>query len=170
MKLPENASSIKFFGDFNVDVIEKRKKILQNIPDCENYQKAYKKIEKIRANKINPEMLPCYQSPLLTFSQEQHLFHKMNFYKYRTHQLIQSDKIFNKRLAKYTWSKAHETRNQIAESNFRLATQIIKNKNKTTIENNNMETTLKNLRRTSSNKAREVSIRTTISSINSAIV
>ena len=35
---------------------------------------------------------------------------------------------------------------------------------------NNMETTLKNSRRTSSNKAREVSIRTTISSINSAIV
>ena len=139
MYFPENANSIKFFEHPSFAQVDMRKTITGEMPESDNYEKAYKKIQKIRANKINPEMLPCYQSPLLTFAQEQHLFRKMNFFKYRTKQLIERDSRFHKRLAFYAWSKALQLRNQIAESNFRLATQIIKHKNKTVAENTNVE-------------------------------
>ena len=37
---------------------------------------------------IPVDMLPCYDSPLLSKDQEVHLFRKMNFYKYRAKSLI----------------------------------------------------------------------------------
>lgn len=136
MSIPE---SIKYFHESSFDDFGKRKEITGPIPDRNSYEKAYKKIEKIRANKINPEMLPCYQKPLLNYEQERHLFRKMNFFKYQAKKLIDSSCKMKQRLAVYVWNKAVEVRNQIAESNFRLATQIIKHQNKNNSEYSSTE-------------------------------
>lgn len=75
------------------------------------------------------EAIPCYQAPLLTFEQEQHLFRKMNYFKYKAKTLLEkSENISKSRLekAEELIIKAKKVRNTIAESNLRLATQLLK--------------------------------------------
>ena len=54
MNFPENAHSIKFFEHPSFAQVDMRKTITGEMPESDNYEKAYKKIQKIRANKINP--------------------------------------------------------------------------------------------------------------------
>lgn len=127
-------SVIKFFSDENsFSNLKMRAVILGKMPDFASFQKGIQKIEKIKMEKINPEMMPCYKSPLLTKDQEVHLFRKFNYLKYKAKNLygIEKDSKFfdvKKKLADHIYKKAMQTRNLIAESNFRLATQIMKHK------------------------------------------
>ena len=79
---------IKFFHHASFDDINQRNKIMERIPEYKEFQKSLSKVQKIKTDKINPEMLPCYQSALLNFQQEQHLFKKLNFLKYRAKNLF----------------------------------------------------------------------------------
>lgn len=128
---------IRFFYDKNFDVSEQRKKILAEMPDFDVYKKNMFKMEKIKTNKINPEMYPCYQSPLLSFDQEQHLFRQMNYFKYKASKIIKKIDIMNPneskvKIAELFLQKAIEVRNMISSSNFRLATQIMKHRRSST--------------------------------------
>jgi RNA polymerase sigma factor (sigma-70 family) len=124
---------IKFFHHVSFDDINQRMKIMGIIPEHKEFQKSLNKVQKIKTDKINPEMLPCYQSALLNFPQEQHLFRKLNFLKYRAKNLFANTDVkypeAKKKLANHIHRKSLEVRNQIAECNFRLATQIMKHKN-----------------------------------------
>lgn len=127
------SSSLKFFYHESFDDVKQRKAITDEMPDFEEFQKATHKIQKIKSGKINPEMLPCYESPLLNYKQEQHLFRKMNFYKYKAKLVLStinpqspnSAKIEN---AENFVAKYKAIRNLLAESNFRLATQVMKHR------------------------------------------
>lgn len=71
---------------------------------------------------------PCYEAPLLSFDQEIHLFRKMNYLKYKAKELLSKEKITIKCLekAERLILEAKKVRNKIAESNFRLASQLLK--------------------------------------------
>jgi RNA polymerase primary sigma factor len=140
-------TSIRFFHHESFDDIKQRKDITADMPNFDIYQKGMAKVHRIKQGKINPEMLPCYESPLLDFPQEQHLFRKMNYFKYRAKQIISTinpekpseNKMTN---AEDYLRKAIEVRNQIAQANFRLATQIMKHRNSYSKELNQSDITL----------------------------
>lgn len=124
-------ATLRVFYHPSFDEVKHKKNILADIPGSEKFQKDGKKVEKLRTSKIVPEMRPCYEAPLLNFEQEQHLFRKMNYFKYRAKKLIEG--INPKRVSENkikniedNLAVAAKIRNQIAESNFRLATQILK--------------------------------------------
>jgi RNA polymerase primary sigma factor len=71
------------------------------------------------------------QAPLLTYAQEQYLFLRMNFLKFRAEQLrrqIDIDAIDVELVRKTEWclQEADRVRNQIAESNLRLVVSVAK--------------------------------------------
>ena len=124
-------ATLRLFYHPSFDEIKQRKNILAEMPYGEKFKKDDQKAKKLSVSKISPEMRPCYQSPLLNFEQEQHLFRKMNYLKYQAKKM--SEKIdlnlaSEKKLKSIedNLNAALEVRNQIAESNFRLATQVLK--------------------------------------------
>jgi hypothetical protein len=52
---------IKFFHHVSFDDINQRMKIMGIIPEHKEFQKSLNKVQKIKTDKINPEMLPCYE-------------------------------------------------------------------------------------------------------------
>ena len=121
---------LRVFPHPSFDDPKQIKSILAELPDFEKFQKDNKKIVESLANSITPEMRPCYEATLLTPVQEQHLFRKMNYYKYKAKQLLAVNfkKISELRVSKIEklLEQARTIRNDIARSNFRLATQILK--------------------------------------------
>lgn len=106
--------------------------ILADIPDAESFIALKENIINLRKANLSPGMRPCYEEPLLTREQEYHLFRKMNYYKYKAKLLkinLNPKRLLSERRIEqieYYISKAGEVRNQIANSNFRLATQILR--------------------------------------------
>lgn len=126
-------TNFKFFYHDSFDQPSQRVCILSDMPMKDEYIKNQEKIHKMRADKVNPEMLPCYQSPLLSHEQEKHLFRQMNFLKYRAHKVVsrimpESPSPASVRHAEHLLSRAISVRNSIAEANFRLATMIMKHR------------------------------------------
>jgi RNA polymerase primary sigma factor len=124
-------TNLRLFYHSSFDEAKQRKIILADMPDIVKFQKDEEKVQKLRTSKITAEMRPCYEAPLLNFEQEKHLFRKMNYLKYRAKKLMSGMNI--KRVSEKKIEKIEEfltmaafIRNQIAESNFRLATQILK--------------------------------------------
>jgi RNA polymerase sigma factor (sigma-70 family) len=124
-------SGIRVFYHPSFDDPKERKNILAEMPGQEKFAKEISKISELRDTNTSPEMRPCYEAPLLDFEQEQHLFRKMNYFKYRAKRLM-SD-MNTSRVAENKVKNienhllvASTIRNQIAESNFRLATQLLK--------------------------------------------
>jgi RNA polymerase primary sigma factor len=116
---------------FNIP--QKKSEILGDMPGQKEYDLERERIRSLRNEKIPPEMKPCYDAPLLTKEQEFHLFRKMNFYKYLAHKKIgkmDPKKATKKRvvLIEGYLAAANEVRSQIASSNFRLATTLVKNR------------------------------------------
>ena len=119
---------IRVFCDPSFKDISQRQLILGEMPDFEEYQNQSEELKKLQNKKLE-EMRPCYEAPLLSFEQEQHLFRKMNYFKYKAK--ILRDKLKSEfsepkilRIEKYL-AKALQIRNQIAESNFRLVTTVL---------------------------------------------
>lgn len=110
-----------------------KKEILSEMPRLDKFQADLFKLDKLRSAKISAEMRPCYELPLLDHEQEQHLFRKMNYFKYQAKKLLGSIncvRVSEKKISTietYLF-KATSIRNKIAESNFRLATQLLKQK------------------------------------------
>jgi RNA polymerase primary sigma factor len=122
---------LRVFYHLSFDDPRQRKLILSEMPMVEKFHKDGDKVRRLRAGKIAAEMRPCYEAPLINVDQEQHLFRKMNYYKYRAKRLMANmnpNRVGIKRVQKIEeyLAKAVAIRNQIAESNFRLATQILK--------------------------------------------
>jgi RNA polymerase primary sigma factor/RNA polymerase sigma factor len=129
-KILERPFRFIFNADF--DNPKKRKEILGEMPDIEKFNEQRKKVVQLRnGDKIAPEMRPCYEEPLLTREQEYHLFRKMNYFKYRAKKLmadLNPRRCSDKRLDKIEslLEEANKIRNQIGNSNFRLATQLLR--------------------------------------------
>lgn len=126
------STNLRVFCHPDFDDKEKQKEILRDIPNLTDFNSLRKKVENLRKSNLSPEMRPCYEEPLLTREQEYHLFKQMNYFKYRAKVLRVG--LNPKRLLSRTRIEQIETfmekagliRNQIANSNFRLATQILK--------------------------------------------
>lgn len=146
MQFDIERSKLKFFYHPSFDESSTRTEIMADMPDWDNFQRNREKIHKIRLNKVNPEMMPCYESPLLTVEQERHLFRKMNFLRYRAQGVIaQIGKRpckAKEKHARHLIKQANAVRNTIAESNFRLATMIMKHRESSTLEASNPDNIL----------------------------
>lgn len=123
-------TSLRVFPHPDFDDKSKLKDILGEMPNIESFDKLKKKVVNLRRTNLSPEMRPCYEEPLLTREQEYHLFRKMNYYKYKAKQLRKRlQKSLNEKRVEQVelyLEKAAFIRNQIANSNFRLATQILR--------------------------------------------
>ncbi len=105
--------------------------IMAAMPDDEQFANKRNEIRKLRNGKIAPEMMPCYQEPLLTKQQELHLFRQMNYLKYRAKKEMGNmdpRRVGLKRIKRVEslLREATYIRNQIATSNFRLATMLLR--------------------------------------------
>ena len=126
------ASNFKFFHHPDFDSRRKKPKIVAEMPDMDSFLKERSKVLKLRFEMTQPEMRPCYEEPLLTREQEYHLFRKMNYLKYQVHRI--KKRYEGKKLGAGTIERIEELtnqiieiRNQLANSNFRLATWVLKN-------------------------------------------
>ena len=128
-----NETPLRYFYHESFDNPQMTNEITGAMPDLESFTKSCAKVSKIKKTKINPEMYPCYESALLSFAQEQHLFRKMNYYKYCAKKII--DSLCTKSPNEDSIAQAEkfvesylEIRNQISTCNFRLATQIMRHR------------------------------------------
>ena len=124
---------LRFFYHESFDDPAAAREIMGEMPDIDTFNKNCAKVGKIKKTKINPEMIPCYESALLNFKQEQHLFRKMNYIKYCAKKII--DGFADRAPNSSTVSRAErlvtsylELRNLISTCNFRLATQIMRHR------------------------------------------
>lgn len=126
------AANIRVFHHPDYDDKEKQKEILRDILNLTDFNALRKKVEYLRKSNLSPEMRPCYEEPLLTREQEYHLFKQMNYFKYRAKSLkigLNPKRLLSRARIEQIETfleKAALIRNQIANSNFRLATQILK--------------------------------------------
>jgi len=107
------------------------KKILGNIPEKEAFDKQRLKIYGLRTKNNSPEMRPCYEEPLLTREQEYHLFKKMNYLKFIASNMKEKIRPNRPNLSAILKIESIicnviSIRNQIANSNFRLASIILR--------------------------------------------
>lgn len=127
-KLLDNPMRVFYHDSF--DDPRKRKEILSALPGADKFAADNEKIFLSRTEKIAPEMRPCYETALLTHEQEQHLFRKMNYYKHEAQKLLKADPkrvgITRVKKIEALLDQAQGIRNDIARSNFRLATQVLK--------------------------------------------
>lgn len=124
--------NIKVFYHPDFDDKEKIDHILGEIPNKDIFEKEKIKADDLRKENKSLERRPFYEEPLLTKEQEYHLFKKMNYYKYQCKNLI--DIISEKkptikivREIERMLQNYLNVRNQIANSNFRLASYILTN-------------------------------------------
>jgi RNA polymerase sigma factor (sigma-70 family) len=117
--------------------IQKAKEYLTRVFSNSEFENPKKVSEILREEKISRplssrktsiELRPCYEACLLNSDQEKHLFKQMNYFKYKAKILLQKEKISIKRLEKIEnlIDEAKKVRNQIAESNFRLVAQLLR--------------------------------------------
>ena len=125
--------SLRFFYHESFDDPKMVREITADMPEVDAFNKSCAKVGKIKKSKINPEMFPCYESALLNFKQEQHLFRKMNYFKYCAKKMI--DGFADNAPGATAVSRAEkmvagylEVRNLISTCNFRLATQIMRHR------------------------------------------
>jgi RNA polymerase sigma factor (sigma-70 family) len=105
--------------------------IMTDMPESEQFSDKRTEIHALRNSSIAPEMIPCYQEPLLTKKQELHLFRQMNYLKYRAKKQMgkmNPRRVGCKRVLRIEalLGSAVKIRNQIAASNFRLATMLLR--------------------------------------------
>jgi RNA polymerase sigma factor (sigma-70 family) len=76
---------LEFIYHPSFDDRTREQEILAPMPGVEGYE--HRRREMHAPRDIPPELTPCYEWPLLSKEQEQHLFRKMNYLKYRAGQL-----------------------------------------------------------------------------------
>ena len=122
----------RFFHCPDFDDPKKKEEILGDMPNLEQFEKERKKVYALRnTEKVSAEMRPCYEEALLTREQEFHLFRKMNYFKYKAKKIMErlNPNRPNRRLveaAEKLLAEAEALRNSIANSNFRLVTQLLR--------------------------------------------
>ena len=92
------------------------------MPDYNGYLAAKERVQLERPSDVNVEMLPCWQEPLLTRAQEQHVAKKFNYFKSLARNAALKGEI--KRAEQYLLT-AYESRELIVLANVRLVVQIV---------------------------------------------
>jgi len=101
-----------------------RQEILLDMPGQELYHKRSSKLATERSNNgFEPELLPCYEQPLLTAEQEYHLFRQYNFWKHRARQAAKRS---HATYAEHCLKQAYGVRSVLACANMRLARNLWK--------------------------------------------
>jgi len=118
------------------DRIKKAIKYTDRVFDHKDFDNSKKSLEitkdivisSVSVKFSNNNKSPCWEAALLSRDQEQHLFKQMNYYKYKAKKLLSVCKISEKRLekAESLIEKSKKIRNKIAESNFRLVSQLLR--------------------------------------------
>ena len=120
---------IRHFHHPDFDLKIGQRKLLKEMPFFEEYEQEKKKIAKYCAeNIILPELSPMYVNPLLTKVQEQHLFKKMNYFKYRAVKLIENAQHNNfsiGKISKYL-KDADAIKKELTLCNVRLVSMLFK--------------------------------------------
>jgi RNA polymerase sigma factor (sigma-70 family) len=103
--------------------------ILGPMPACEAYE-AQRRQMRVPKD-VPPELAPLYENPLLTREQEQHLFRKMNYLKFRASQLRDKldparARIQDLKTIEELQEQAIEVKDQLVSSNMRLVASIAK--------------------------------------------
>lgn len=98
------------------------KKIVGPMPQLEDFERQRKEIRRCKSRQNN-EYQVCYEEPLLNREQEQHLFRKFNFYKFRAKECLLAKKV--KRAESYLL-QADEVHNLLCICNVRLAVNQLK--------------------------------------------
>lgn len=136
--------NIKYFHHDDFDKPSKFKSIMEYLPEQEKFNIEKNKVYNLQKTCKNPDMRPCYEEPLLTRDQEYHLFKRFNFLKFQCKKLIAKltmQKITQKRIQQIEQllESVNQMRNRIANSNFRLATYILRIEFKKFRDENNLE-------------------------------
>lgn len=99
------------------------KEIFDKLPDYDNYLKK-KEATQLQFKTISNDcMRPCYEEPLLTREQEQHLFKQYNYCKFRAEKYYKKNNITET----VAWlKKGQPAANVLAGSHVRLAIPILK--------------------------------------------
>ena len=124
-----NKQNFKFWHLADFDNSKKEKEIMGEIPNFDDYLRKKTQIQK-EVTKVTPELRQFYCEPLLSRDQEQHLFRKLNFMKYKAkkyyswYKLSKTKKLKN--IITSYMSEVNRIRNWIVCCNTRLASLIIK--------------------------------------------
>jgi RNA polymerase sigma factor (sigma-70 family) len=116
----------RIFTHPDFDKPAKHSRILGLMPDLDSYLKAKIKVHKDR-EKADECLRVCYEEPLLSKEQEQHVFRKFNFLKYQAKQQFDKGDLDG---AERLLDQADECRNLLAQANVRLAIGPVKRYNR----------------------------------------
>jgi len=111
----------KIFNHEDFDCENKSKSIQGPMPNFEAYLESRRQIRLRLTQSIPESMRPCYDSPILTRSQEIHLFRKYNFYKYQAYISLTDD--LKKSILQI--KRADQTRQYLVSANARLAIPLL---------------------------------------------
>lgn len=124
-----NKPAFKFWHLQDYDDPKKEKELMGEIPNLDDYLRKKTQIQK-ELLKVTPELRQFYCEPLLSREQEQHLFRKFNFMKYKAKKYYNWYKLSKtKKLKSIITShmlEVNRIRNWIVCCNTRLASLIIK--------------------------------------------
>ena len=121
-------TNYKFWHTEQFDNEDCTQELIKEIPNYNEFLRKKSLIEK-DAQKVTPELRQFYCEPLLSYEQEQHIFRRYNFYKYKYSKnynlyLENQDEIY-KSLAVKDFINSIEDRNFIVRCNTRLAAKVI---------------------------------------------
>lgn len=123
-KLEQNYSRI--FSTDAFDDPEMRRVILGPMPDVDKYiqarDAAWEERDR-RADSIPEWLRPTYDQPLLTKAQEQHLFRRYNYHKYRSKLRFDAGKLDD---AELEMNRATTVKKVLTSANVRLALPVIR--------------------------------------------
>jgi RNA polymerase sigma factor (sigma-70 family) len=121
----------KVFSHPDFDRPKMERKIVADMPDLASYEAKRGEVKKLRLANTDSEILPFYQEPLLSKAQEQHLFRKMNFFKYKLEKTVRSlhpshPSLVKLGFAEYLNVKRNAVKQHIVCCNTRLASQVLR--------------------------------------------
>jgi RNA polymerase sigma factor (sigma-70 family) len=127
---------IEFIFHESFDDPAQAAQIVGEMPDAEGFEEARRRLRVPKD--APPELISNYEMPLLTKEQEQHLFRKMNFLKYRAHKML-SEMLTASGLVNYaklrvetldqieaSLKEANQVKELLIRCNMRLVTSIAK--------------------------------------------
>ncbi len=117
------AKLVRIFSHEDFDKKESFSTICGPMPDYEGYMKQREAQRRAGAKTEMDCMKPCYDEPLLTRDQEQHLFRLYNFCKHRSKLALDSNKLSS---AREWYSRTEKPLRILTGANVRLAIPYVK--------------------------------------------
>lgn len=121
--------NFKFWHMEDFDQDEQETNIVRAMPESEEFSLQRTRIRK-DINQVNPELKEFFCEPLLDGKQEQHMFKRYNYYKYKAYKFynvyLNNNFDSDKDKAVSYFRKCLDDRNFIVRCNTRLAAKIVK--------------------------------------------